>query len=209
MATIKMAAYQKIALSIAQDIVKGKYAVGEKLSGRSTLASRYNVSSETIRKAVSVLQDVNIVSIKAGSGIHIQSVLKAQTFLEQYTSAHSIKELRNELLDWIQKQKAEADAMQVTMRKLLDMTERQEEISPFAPFRFKLEASMNHIGKTSSDLHFWQVTSATIIGIQRDDEMLLSPGPYAEFLQGDVIYFIGPKESYERVKNLFVPITTS
>src|SRR5574344_852108 len=104
MATIKMAAYQKIALSIAQDIVKGKYPVGEKLSGRSTLASRYDVSSETIRKAVSVLQDVNIVSIKAGSGIHIQAVLKAQTFLEQYTSVHSIKELRNELLDWVQKQ---------------------------------------------------------------------------------------------------------
>jgi len=69
MATIKMASYQKIALSIAQDIVDGKYAVGEKLSGRSTLASRYKVSSETIRKAMAVLQDVQVVSIKpSGNG---------------------------------------------------------------------------------------------------------------------------------------------
>jgi K+/H+ antiporter YhaU regulatory subunit KhtT len=204
MATIKMASYQKIALSIAQDIVDGKYAVGEKLSGRSTLASRYKVSSETIRKAMAVLQDVQVVSIKPSSGICIQSALKAKAFLEQYTSAHSIKELRNDLLEWLQRQKQETDAMRSTMRKLLDMTERQEAISPFTPFTFKLLASMNHIGQTSSDLQFWQVTGATIIAILRGDEMLLSPGPYAEFLEGDLLYFIGPKESYERVKNLFV-----
>lgn len=204
MKEIKMAAYQKIALNIAQDIVEGKYAMGEKLSGRSTLASRYKVSSETIRKAVSVLQDVKVVSIKASSGIHIKSVLRAREFLQQYTAVHSIKELRSELSEWVKRQKEEALNMLENVEKLMDMTARQEEISPFTPFKFKIGADMHKVGKTISELQFWQNTGATIIAIERDEELLLSPGPYQEILEKDLVFFIGPKECYERVKNFLI-----
>lgn len=49
--------YMRIARSIAQRIADGELQEGEKLSGRSKLSSEYNVSPETIRKAVQVLQD--------------------------------------------------------------------------------------------------------------------------------------------------------
>ena len=47
--------YMRIARSIAQRIADGELMEGEKLSGRSKLSSEYNVSPETIRKAVQVL----------------------------------------------------------------------------------------------------------------------------------------------------------
>ena len=41
--------YQQIAVDIASKIASGKYPVGEKIKGRTTLAGYYNVSPETIR----------------------------------------------------------------------------------------------------------------------------------------------------------------
>lgn len=47
--------YIQIALSIARRIAGGDVPEGAKISGRSKLSSEYNVSPETIRKAVRLL----------------------------------------------------------------------------------------------------------------------------------------------------------
>ena len=48
--------YKNIALDIANKIINGEFKVGEKISGRSTLAGVYNVSPETIRRAIALLE---------------------------------------------------------------------------------------------------------------------------------------------------------
>ena len=55
--------YQKIAIDIAKKIINGKYSLGEKLSGRSTLASENRVSPETIRKSEYILKEFDILNI--------------------------------------------------------------------------------------------------------------------------------------------------
>ena len=47
--------YQQLASDIASRIAEGSYQVGDKIFARSSLASQYQVSSETARKAVCVL----------------------------------------------------------------------------------------------------------------------------------------------------------
>ena len=74
--------YQLIALDMAEKIVAGRYQVGEKVHGRSTLASKYNVSPETVRRAMYLLKDMEILEMKQGSGIFIKNVEKAQAFVE-------------------------------------------------------------------------------------------------------------------------------
>ena len=53
--------YQQIAVEIAERIAAGVYDIGEKINARSTLASNFNVSPETARKAVNILVDLGIM----------------------------------------------------------------------------------------------------------------------------------------------------
>jgi transcriptional regulator, GntR family len=56
--------YEQIATDIAYQIVEGTYKEGEKIYARSSIGSRYNVSSETARRAVCVLADWDIVEVE-------------------------------------------------------------------------------------------------------------------------------------------------
>lgn len=64
--------YREIAVNIAHDIVDKKLHIGDKLQARSTVAIKYNVSSETARRAITVLTDVGIVETRQGSGTIIK-----------------------------------------------------------------------------------------------------------------------------------------
>ena len=48
--------YEQIAVDIASKVANGEYKIGAKLYGRSTLGGQYNVSPETIRRAMALLQ---------------------------------------------------------------------------------------------------------------------------------------------------------
>ena len=82
--------YQQIAVDIAAKIVNGKYQVGEKIKGRSTLASYYNVSPETIRKAMCILEDVGIVSVRPGVGVEITSMENSREFIKKYNDVSNL-----------------------------------------------------------------------------------------------------------------------
>ena len=51
------------------------------------------------------------------------------------------------------------------------------------------------VGKSIGDTRVWQNTGATIIGIKRNEEIIISPGPYETFRTKDRILFIGNNES--------------
>ena len=68
------AVYKQIAVDIAAKVVSGKYQPGQKIRGRSALASQYNVSPETVRRAVFLLSQVGVLEVRQGSGITILSV---------------------------------------------------------------------------------------------------------------------------------------
>ena len=55
--------YQQIAVDLAERIVENRYKVGEKIHARSTLASTYNASPETTRKAINVLVDLGSMGV--------------------------------------------------------------------------------------------------------------------------------------------------
>ena len=69
--------YEKIAIDIAHRIYEGSLRTGDTIHGRSTMASEYNVSPETIRRAIRILEDVGVVQTTKGSGTQIISKEKA------------------------------------------------------------------------------------------------------------------------------------
>lgn len=65
--------YLQIALDLATRIAKGELAEGSRIYGRSVMASEYNVSPETIRRALRLLADMKVVEVKPQSGAKVLS----------------------------------------------------------------------------------------------------------------------------------------
>lgn len=89
--------YRSIALDLAQRIINGDFAKGVKVSGRTLLASQYNVSPETIRKAIGLLKAEGVVMVSQGKEITVISMEKAYAFIEHFKSAESVYSLRQDI----------------------------------------------------------------------------------------------------------------
>lgn len=197
---IKQPKYQLIAEDIAAKIVEGKYVVGEKIYARSSLASQYGVSAETARRAISVLQDLNIVEATKGSGVLILSYEHAAEFVHRLTDVKTVRELQIELQKKIERQKTELEDIQDTLSEFVNRTSRLQSINPFVPFQLEITEACPFLHKNIGEILFWQQTGATIIGIKKNNAILISPGPYAELAAGDILYFIGNEQCFTVVK---------
>lgn len=192
--------YQKIALDIANAIYKGKIDEGKKLHGRSTLAGRYNVSPETIRRAIKLLEDVEVVKSSKGSGITVLSKDNAFSYINKFQNIESIASHKATLTSLLSKKRKLEDEIVKTINKIVDYSGRLSNISPITPLEIKVPSGCKLIGKSLSEVKFWQYTGATIVAIKRGESMILSPGPYATFLEEDILLVIGEEEVYNAVR---------
>lgn len=193
--------YQQIAADIAAKIACGDYAEGQKIYVRSSLASRYGVSTETARRAVSVLADMKIVDVSKGSGVIITSQKKAVDFVLKYNSISRMSDLKKRIMDNLKNQIEQNNQMQSMLDDLMYKTERFRTANPFSPFDIEITDKASVIGLSISDTNFWHNTTATIIAIRRGEEIIISPGPYAVISKGDILYYIGDETSNDRVRN--------
>ncbi len=192
--------YQKIAIDIANRIVSGHFAVGTKIYGRSTLSSEYNVSPETIRRAINLLHDMEIVDVNKGSGIIVKSVDNSLKFIDKFKEIDSINLLKEEVITLAEDKREIECKIESVINQIIDYLNRFNNSSPFVPFEFEIHSGLKIIGKTASEVKFWQNTGATIIAIRRNNRLIISPGPTAVFKEKDFFIFIGNKDSYTKVK---------
>lgn len=197
--------YQQIAADIAAKIVDKRYQVGEKVYARSSIASQYGVSSETARRAICVLADLDIVDVTKGSGVVINSYENAVKFVQQFTGIQSIYDLKQKVFDSIDQQKKELKFLTNCVQGIVDRTERFQAINPFIPFEIKITDQTPYLNKSISEINFWHYTNATVIGIKRDQTILMSPGPYAVLCENDTLYYCGDNDCQERVNNYLYP----
>ncbi len=202
---VSLPRYQQIAVEIAERVVEGRYTVGEKIHARSTLASNFNVSPETARKAINVLVDLEIMEVRHGSGAYVSSKENAQKFVEKYRNVQSVKEIQQEIVDGIDRQRQELANFSELLEALVNQTKQVHDISPFIPYELKITEKALHLEKSIVELNIWQVTGATVVAIQTETELLLSPGPYAKLSIGNIVYFVGSELSFQRMENFFYP----
>lgn len=195
----KMPVYERIAIDLANRIYDGKFKVGEKIRGRSTLASEYNVSPETVRKAIKILEDVDIVHSTKGSGVVISSRENAYKYINRFSGLTTMKELEMQMRSVIQERERLDKELNKTVEKMLDYSRKLRHTNPLTPIEVEVPESSIHIGKNISELKFWQNTGGTIVGLKRKGELTLSPGPYATIQPEDVLLIIGDEKAYERV----------
>ncbi len=200
---VKTSKYQQIAVGVAQRIVSGEYKVGERIKSRSTLASMFGVSPETTRKALNILADMNIVSVKHGSGAIVLSKEKAQDFLDNFEMTNSLVTQKDRILEKMDQQELMLKELRGMVSIYLDQTKRVQKKYPLEPYGLKLTSDSDLLGKQLTEIRVWHYTGAVIVGIERNEDLLIAPSPYQTLEKDDLIYFVGEEESYTRVKNLF------
>lgn len=98
--------------------------------------------------------------------------------------------------------------MYANLSELIDKTDRFRAINPFVPFEIEITEETKYLNQSIADINFWHNTGATIIGIKREDRLLMSPGPYATLSKGDIYYFVGDENSLEKVRLFLYPRET-
>ncbi|MBO1306446.1 GntR family transcriptional regulator [Enterococcus sp. 669A] len=206
---VSLPRYQQVAVEIAERIADQRYVVGQKIHARSTLASNFNVSPETARKAINVLVDLGIMEVRHGSGAYVLSLEKAQAYLDKYKDVQSIQEIKNDIMESVEQQKQELENFSGLLDQLVSQTKRVHNFAPFIPYELKLTEKAQHLDATVNELNLWHETGATMIAIQHGEELLLSPGPYAKLSAGSTLFFVSNELGFQRMQHLFYPEETS
>jgi len=202
---VGMPRYQQIAVEIASRIASGEYQIGTKIYARSSIASQYGVSSETARRAICVLCDLEIVTSEKGSGVTIKSHQNAVDFIKQHSKRQTIESIKENLLQSVARQKKEVDTFNACLTELIEASEHFRSMNPFMPFEVRITSECAYLNKTLQDIQFWQHTGATVIAVRRQDMVLKSPGPYVVLLEHDILYFLPQDDSSQRVKDFLYP----
>ena len=194
-------AYLKIALDIASRIVNGDFIEGKKLSGRSTLVGIYNVSPETIRRSIALLQDMDVVVVEEKSGITIKSKTNASSFLEKFKTKNEFATIKHDIYSLIEDKKKLESKLENKINDLIEFATQLRNVGLIVTYESLVEPNSLIIGKTLGELNFWNNTGATIIGVKREGKLYLSPGPYLAIKNGDIIVYVGESEVIENVNN--------
>ena len=192
------AIYRSISLDIAQRIINDEFPEGTKLSGRSLLASQYNVSPETIRKAISLLKEEGVVSVSQGKEIAILSVQKSYHFIEHCKSSDSVYSLRQDAEILLKKKREMDNHLEEILKNIINYSDRLRNLSPYNPVEIEVRIDSHVIGKAICEIKLWQHTGATIVAIRRGVEIIISPGPNAFIEAYDRIVVVGKSDVLER-----------
>lgn len=192
--------YKSIALDIAQRIVSGEFPINGKISGRSLLASQYHVSPETIRKAIALLKDENIVHVSQGKEIVILSDQNAYNYITKHNYLKSAYSLKQELQQLLQQKKELDRRFEGLLGEIIQASDRLKNLKPYHPVEIKIDEPSHAVGKTIGNLLFWQHTGATIIALRRGTEVFISPGPHVVLLAHDILVVVGDGNVQERTE---------
>ncbi len=192
--------YIKIAQDVCGKILTGEYPEGTLLKGRSILGASYNVSPETVRKALNILEKEKVVSSKRGVGVFVDSVLHAQEFANKWKAETQIKDKYANLEKLLAQQRDIEAKVNAAIDDMKDsFTYQTTEAIKFS----KVEIPQNSWidGKTVGDVYFYNYTEATIVAIIGSDNMTKqSVGPDFVLHSGDKIIFVGKDNlTYDRV----------
>ncbi|UWG98178.1 GntR family transcriptional regulator [Dehalobacter sp. DCM] len=199
---MEQARYQEIAYEIAHAVVLGEYHEGDKIHGRSTLAGRFNVSPETIRRAIAILQSEGVVEVKQGSGIVVVSRTEAEKFLKSFDQKNEIQAFMDELKSLMDKRKEIDKQIDTLLQKVSTYADRF--ITRWNDVQeIEIPQDSAAVGSTLTELKVREKTGATVVGVVRNGVENFSPG--ADFLldAGDILLLVlNSEEGRKKIQTL-------
>lgn len=193
--------YQEIALDIAHSIVMSEYREGERIHGRSTLAGRYNVSPETIRRSIAILQNAGVVMVNQGIGITVTSKSQAEKFLRTFDQKAEIQVFLEELKQFIHKRQQLDLQIEGHLNKILIYTDRM--ISRWMDVaEVEVDKDSEAAGKTLAELKIREQTGLTVVAVVRSGIEQFSPGGGFVIEARDVLLVVGEEQGREKLQEI-------
>lgn len=198
---MEQARYQEIALDIAHSIVMGEYREGDKIHGRSTLAGRYNVSPETIRRSIAILQTMGVVMVNQGIGITVISKSQAEKFMRGFNQKAEIQVYLDDMKQ-LMDQRREIDLqIDAHLTKIVNYTDRL--VSRWMDVEeIEVEQGSAALNKTLSDLRIREQTGLTVVAVVRGGNEQFSPGSSFVLMEGDVLLVVGSDKGREKLQEI-------
>ncbi|MBP2629762.1 MAG: TrkA-C domain protein [Firmicutes bacterium] len=194
-----VASYQSIALDIAKRIINDEFPVGTKISGRTLLSSQYSVSPETIRKAIGILKNANIVNVSQGKEITILSSQQAYNLIEHHKEIISAYSLKQELEMLLEKKEETDRQFRKIVTEIMRYSDRLKNLDPYNPVEIRISPNTAVVGKSLETLDLWHNTGATIVAIRRETEIMISPSPDTILQCDDRIVVVGSNAMLQNV----------
>lgn len=184
--------YVRIAIALGKEIASGEYKEGTKMPGLSKLASLYGVSTETVRKSMQLLADMNIILLCEKKNAVVLSAERAEYYLESLKYRKERYELSDKMRGLFRSYQEIGKELEEVSSRLLDSLAYPMPSEQMIPtFEVLVSGDSDKVGRTVGSLKFWQATGSTIIAIRRGQSIIVSPGPYEKFNDGDVIVCVG------------------
>jgi DNA-binding transcriptional regulator YhcF (GntR family) len=189
--------YERVAYEIAIQIANGQVPEGTKIKGRSLASTQFNVSTETMRKALNVLQDHHVIAIKEQSGALVLSRVEALAYCEAFKDEIALKNSFQTFHTLLE----ESKSIQQRIKKELSRLEKKYDINhsstPIRTFDYQLLETHPLIGRTVGSINFYVATGATLYGIV-GSVTFSSPSSEYEFQPYDILYFSGDETVMQR-----------
>ena len=198
---MEQARYQEIALDIAHSIVMGEYREGDKIHGRSTLAGRYNVSPETIRRSIAILQNVGVVMVNQGIGIIVTSKAQADKFLRTFNQKAEIQVYLDDMKHLMDKRREIDLQIDAHLTKIVTYTDRL--VSRWMDVgEIEVGKGSSAVGKTLCELKLRERTGLTVVSVVREGNEQFSPGAEFVLMDGDVLLVIGSDQGRQKLQEI-------
>jgi K+/H+ antiporter YhaU regulatory subunit KhtT len=198
---LELARYQEIANEIAHAIVLGEYREGDKVHGRSTLAGRFNVSPETIRRSIAILQSEGVVAVKQGIGIIVSSKIQAEKFLRSFDQKNEVQLFIEELKELMETRREIDRQIDTLLTKISTYADRfitrWNDVA-----EIEVNANSAAEGRTLRELKVREMTGATIVGVVRDGFENFSPEADYILQKGDILLAVSADEGREKLEYL-------
>lgn len=165
------------------------------------LAGQYNVSPETIRRAVALLQSVHIVQVEAGRGIIVKDREKAVDYVEKFNQRKGLMAAQQEFAELLLKRQALDAEIEQQIKKILSYTSRMATLLPRVDDIYVPEESPL-VGKSLQEVDFRNQTGATVLAVERGSEEYLTPKSSDPIRANDILIFVGDEGSKAKVEAL-------
>ena len=179
--------YAQVAYDIASQIANGKLKEGQRLSGRTLLSSQYGVSSETSRRAMNLLANMNVVDIRQNVGAVITSRALAIEYVQQCGIDNDLRGLKEQLKSLTLQRDQLNGEISSLFEKIMALEERFQNSGHLRTYEFIIQADSRAAGKTIGELQFRQATGGTIIAVRENGDTQFSPDPQTVLQEGTMI----------------------